>query len=66
MYENAKMIPVETIPGLEVEGVNSSMIYVVHCKTFYKCYSVPPPSTTVKKKVQMCFSLLIISKINVF
>jgi hypothetical protein len=28
-------------------GVNSSMIY---CKNFYKCHSVPPPSTTIKNK----------------
>jgi hypothetical protein len=35
MYLNAKKIPVETIPGMGVqrrviEGVNSSMIYLIH------------------------------------
>jgi hypothetical protein len=41
MYVNAKMIPVEIIPGNRgegnegvVEGVNSSMIYLTHCKNF--------------------------------
>jgi hypothetical protein len=43
MYENGKMRPVETIPGIgggikRVEGVNSTMIY---CKEFCKCHSVP-------------------------
>jgi hypothetical protein len=60
MYINAKMILVETVPGIrcgemkergrEVEGVNSSMIYLMHCKNLCKCYNVPPPSTTIKKK----------------
>jgi hypothetical protein len=44
MYENGKMRPVETIPGMggrELKendgGVNSTMIY---CKNFYKCHNV--------------------------
>jgi hypothetical protein len=49
MYINAKMTPVETIPGIG-EGVNSSMIHLIHCKNLCKCHSVPPPSTTIKKK----------------
>jgi hypothetical protein len=56
MYENGKMKPVETIPGMgggEIKGngggVNSAMIYLIHCKNFYKCHNVPPPSTTIKK-----------------
>jgi hypothetical protein len=32
------------------DRVNSSMIYLIHCKNFYKCHKVPPPSTTIKKK----------------
>jgi hypothetical protein len=53
------MIPIETIPGMggrrikdsrEVEGVNSRLIYLIHCKGFCKCHNVPPPSTTFKKK----------------
>jgi hypothetical protein len=34
----------------EVEGVNSSMIYLIHCKNICKCYNVFTPSTT---KTQM-------------
>jgi hypothetical protein len=41
MYVNAKMIPVEIVPGIggggkriAVEGVNSSMIYLIHYKNF--------------------------------
>jgi hypothetical protein len=29
------------------EGVNSSLFYLIHCKTLCKCYSVPPPSITI-------------------
>jgi hypothetical protein len=46
MYENGKMGPAETIPGIEGMGikendggVNSTMI---HCKNFCKCHNVPP------------------------
>jgi hypothetical protein len=46
MYENGKMRPVETIPGMEErgrkendEGVNSTMIY---CKNFCNCHNVSP------------------------
>jgi hypothetical protein len=49
MYVNAKMIPGETVPGIRGGG-NSSMIYLIHCKNFCKCYNVPPLSTTIKKK----------------
>jgi hypothetical protein len=52
MYENGKMRPVETIPGMGEEGkrewwrgVNSIMIY---CKNFCKCHNVPSLSTTIK------------------
>jgi hypothetical protein len=51
------MIPVETVPGTGREmmkkysaGVNSCMIYFIHCKNLYKCYNVPQLSTTIKKK----------------
>jgi ssDNA-binding Zn-finger/Zn-ribbon topoisomerase 1 len=33
-----------------VEGVNPSMIYLIHCNNFCKCHSVPPPSTIIKKE----------------
>jgi hypothetical protein len=56
MYVSGKMIPVESVPGIgeerwkrAVEGVNSSMIYLIHCKNLCKCYNVPPPSRTIKK-----------------
>jgi hypothetical protein len=62
MYVSVKVIPVETISGIgvgeerinrrAVEGVNSSMIYLIHCKNFCKCYNVLLPSTTIKKNVQ--------------
>jgi hypothetical protein len=44
MYVNAKMMPVETFPGIREgemkerrEGVNSNMIYLIHCKNLCKC-----------------------------
>jgi hypothetical protein len=45
MYENGKMRPVETIPGMGGEGLkengglNSTKI---HCKNFCKCHHVFP------------------------
>jgi hypothetical protein len=33
-----------------MEGVNSTMIYMIYCKNFSKCHNVPPPSTIIKKK----------------
>jgi hypothetical protein len=53
VYVKAKMIPVETLLGIGeggdkrrvVDGVNSIMIYLIHCKNLYKCHNVPPPST---------------------
>jgi hypothetical protein len=60
MYVNAKMILVETVPGIRerrwrrvVEGVYSSTMYLTHCKNLCKCHSVPPPSTIIKKKKRM-------------
>jgi hypothetical protein len=53
MYVNAKIIPVEIVPGVVgegVDGVNSSMIYLIHCKNLCKCYNVSLPSTAIKKK----------------
>jgi hypothetical protein len=54
MYVNVKIIPVETITGGEGDkgeytGVNSSMIYFIHCKNLYKYHNLTPPSTTIKK-----------------
>jgi hypothetical protein len=37
--------------GIEERGGgNSRMIYLIHCKNFCKCPSVPPPSTAMKRK----------------
>jgi hypothetical protein len=51
MYVNGKkMIPVETILGMggrwikKMEGVNSSMIYLIYCKNFCKCHNVLHPT----------------------
>jgi hypothetical protein len=56
-HVNGKMTPVETTPGIGgggqrrmVDGVNLSIIYLIYCKTFYKCYNVLPPSTIKKKR----------------
>jgi hypothetical protein len=55
MCVNAKMIPVDTVPGIRGEGmkessggVNSSMIYLIHCKNLCKCHSVPHPAQQLK------------------
>jgi hypothetical protein len=44
MYKNAKMILVETVSGIRgrrmkenSRRVNSSMIYLIHCKNLCKC-----------------------------
>jgi hypothetical protein len=59
MYVNGKMRPVETVPGMGGQGikendggVNSSTIYLIYCKNFYKCHNVPLSSTTIKKRSQ--------------
>jgi hypothetical protein len=33
-----------------VDGINSSVIYLIYCKNFCKCHNVFPPSTTIKKE----------------
>jgi hypothetical protein len=59
MYVNEKSIPTETVQVLEdggwrkeLEGVNSSMIYLIHCKNFYKCYDVHPQHNKNKQIFQ--------------
>jgi hypothetical protein len=59
MYVNTKMIPVETVPGMgkgirrrAVEGLNSSMVYLIQCKNLCKCHNKFPPTTTKKEKKQ--------------
>jgi hypothetical protein len=50
------MRPVEAIPGMREEeikendgGVNSSVIYLIHCKNYCGYHNVPLTSTTIKK-----------------
>jgi hypothetical protein len=56
MYVNMKLVTIETVPGIRgggdraVDGVNSSMIYLLYCRNFCKCYNIPPPSTIITKK----------------
>jgi hypothetical protein len=33
-----------------MEGVNLSMIYLIHCRNLCTCYNIPIPSTTIKEK----------------
>jgi hypothetical protein len=33
-----------------VEGVNSSIVYLIHCKNLCKCHNVPLSRTTIKKR----------------
>jgi hypothetical protein len=51
MYANAKIIPVETVPGIGGQGMkdsnggmNSSMMYLIHCKNLCKYSNVPHPA----------------------
>jgi hypothetical protein len=55
MYVNGKMIPIETVPrmgggGAEGEWVNSSMIYLIHCKNFCKCILIQQNIKREKRK----------------
>jgi hypothetical protein len=57
MYINGKTIPVESIPGMgkkgcrRMEGVNSSMIYLIYFKNFSTFHYVLTPSKTIKNIV---------------
>jgi hypothetical protein len=42
-----------------MEGMNSSMIYLIHGKNFCKCHNVPPPSTT-KNKLKIIVKILLL------
>jgi hypothetical protein len=61
MYVNGKMRPVKTVPGMGrgrdrrmVEGVNSSMIYLIYCKNFCKCQCTPTQHNN--KKIKYVFA----------
>jgi hypothetical protein len=58
MYVNAKMIPVETVPGIGRGGMKESswggdsgviVIDLIYCKNLCKYSNVPPLSTTIIK-----------------
>jgi hypothetical protein len=54
------MISVETVPGIRAGGMKESsgdgefkydiLLYWIHSKNLWKCYNIPPPSTTIIKK----------------
>jgi hypothetical protein len=51
MYVKAKMIPAEAVPEIRggrmkesSGGVNSSMIYLIHCKNFVNATMYPHPA----------------------
>jgi hypothetical protein len=51
MYVNGKRVTVEAIPGMGegeyrrmVEGVNSSMIYLIYCRNFVNATMYPLPA----------------------
>jgi hypothetical protein len=61
-YVNGKTILVETIPAIVgrgisrmMEGINSSIIYLIYYKNICKCHNVPPPRKTKKKKEKIYF-----------
>jgi hypothetical protein len=41
-----------------VEGVNSSMIYLIHCKNFCKCYKCFPTQHNNKGKKKKTHKLM--------
>jgi hypothetical protein len=59
MHVNAKMILVETVPGIREGGMgersgggNSSMIYLIHCKSLVNATMYPHPAQQLKKKTE--------------
>jgi hypothetical protein len=48
-----------------IKRVNSSMIYLIHCKNFCKRHNVPPPITTIKKIIKKQRQLRAWEKISV-
>jgi hypothetical protein len=57
LQQQKQHVSFETIPGMEERGMkvnigggDSSVIYLIYCKNFCKCYKVPSPNTTIKKK----------------
>jgi hypothetical protein len=31
-----------------IEGVNSTIIYLMYCRNFWQCHNIPPANTTIK------------------
>jgi hypothetical protein len=62
------MILVETIPGIggrgikeEVEGLNSSLMYLIHCEILCKCHNVPIQHNNKEKiKVHLISILMLL------
>jgi hypothetical protein len=48
MYENGKMRPVETIPGMR-EGIKANTSTMIYCKNFCKCHNASPVQQYYKK-----------------
>jgi hypothetical protein len=68
MYVKGKMRSVDAVPGMGegrqrrmMEGVNSTMIYLIYCKKFCKCHNLPPV-TTIKKRKSKGNLLLLVTK----
>jgi hypothetical protein len=49
MYVNAKMLPVEIVPVIMGGRMKQSSGGVNSSKNLCKCYSVPPPNSTMIK-----------------
>jgi hypothetical protein len=60
MYANAKMISVETVPGIGGDRMKESsggaeFKYDIFDPCYiYKCYNIPQPSTIMKKYFLVC------------
>jgi hypothetical protein len=55
MYENTKMIAAETVLEWGKRGLRKAVemvnLYLTYFKNLCKCYNVPTPSTTIRKKL---------------
>jgi hypothetical protein len=40
------------------EGVNSNMVYLIHCENLCKCHNTPPPSKTIKGRKENLLTVL--------
>jgi hypothetical protein len=68
MYVNAKMIPVEIIPGMGggIKERSRGGVFKYNndiFDTFCKCHNIPPPSTTIAKSLVASLLVLCLKKI---